>query len=93
MKKFNLIITAGVSMLFTMGAMAKEQELKAVHAFPTSLIYTQSFLEFVDEVNEQGEGIIRIRVLGGPEVIGLSQQPDAARNGVHSSKFLCGPYS
>jgi len=82
MKKFNLAITAGASLLFTMGAMAKEQELKAVHAFPTSLIYTQSFLEFVDEVNEQGEGVIRIRVLGGPEVIGLSQQPDAARNGV-----------
>jgi TRAP-type C4-dicarboxylate transport system substrate-binding protein len=82
MKKLNLAITAGVSLLFAMGAMAKEQELKAVHAFPTSLIYTQSFLGFVDKVNEQGEGVIRIKVLGGPEVIGLSQQPDATRNGV-----------
>lgn len=82
MKKQILAVTAGLSLLFATGAMAEEQELKAVHAFPTSLIYTQSFLSFVDKVNEQGEGVIRIRVLGGPEVIGLPQQPDAARNGV-----------
>lgn len=81
MKKQALAITAGMSMLFAMGASA-EQEIKAVHAFPTSLIYTQSFLKFVDKVNEEGEGVIQIRVLGGPEVIGLAQQPDAVRNGV-----------
>lgn len=82
MKKRNIAITVGISFLFAMNAIAKEQEIKAVHAFPTSLIYTESFLDFVDEVNKQGEGVIRIKVLGGPEVIGLSQQPDAVRNGV-----------
>ncbi|WP_417513403.1 TRAP transporter substrate-binding protein DctP [Marinobacter sp.] len=82
MKKHCLAFTAGVSLLFSMGAMAEEQELKAVHAFPSSLVYSQSFLQFVDKVNEEGEGVVRIKVLGGPEVIGLSQQPDAARNGV-----------
>ncbi len=82
MKKQILAFTAAVSLLFATSAMAEEQELKAVHAFPVSLIYTQSFLQFVDEVNEQGKGVIKIRVLGGPEVIGLTQQPDAARNGV-----------
>ncbi|WP_311063442.1 TRAP transporter substrate-binding protein DctP [Halomonas sp. DWK9] len=57
-------------------------QINAVHAFPPSLIYTQSFLEFVDKVNERGEGVIQINVRGGPEVIGLSEQPDAVRNGV-----------
>ena len=57
-------------------------ELTAVHAFPPSLIYTQSFLEFVDKVNERGEGVVHINVRGGPEVIGLSEQPEAVRNGV-----------
>lgn len=80
MMKKSLTITAGISLFFSMGAMA-EQEIKAVHAFPTSLIYTQSFLEFVDKVNEEGEGIIQIRVVGGPEAIGLNQQPDAVRSG------------
>ncbi len=92
MKKLSLAITAGVSLLFAMGAMAKEQELKAVHAFPSSLIYTQSFLEFVDKVNEQGEGVIRIRVLGGPEVIGLSQQPDAVRSGVADMAYTAASF-
>ncbi|UDM06697.1 TRAP transporter substrate-binding protein DctP [Halomonas sp. NyZ770] len=57
-------------------------QITAVHAFPPSLIYTQSFLEFVDKVNERGEGVVQINVRGGPEVIGLSEQPDAVRNGV-----------
>lgn len=85
MKKKNNIITTGISLLFALSAMtaaAKEQELKAVHSFPTSLIYTQSFIDYVNKVNEQGKGVIRIKVLGGPEVIGLSQQADAVRNGV-----------
>ncbi|MFG6668499.1 TRAP transporter substrate-binding protein DctP [Halomonas sp. HNIBRBA4712] len=62
-------------------ALALDQ-ITAVHAFPPSLIYTQSFLEFVDKVNERGEGVVQINVRGGPEVIGLSEQPDAVRNGV-----------
>ncbi|MBB5320932.1 TRAP transporter substrate-binding protein DctP [Marinobacter oulmenensis] len=81
MKKHSLAFTAGLSMLFAANASAV-QEIKAVHAFPSSLIYSQSFLEFVDKVNEAGEGVVQIRVLGGPEVIGLPQQPDAVRNGV-----------
>jgi TRAP-type C4-dicarboxylate transport system substrate-binding protein len=56
--------------------------LTAVHAFPTSLIYTQSFLSFVDKVNERGEGVVRIEVRGGPEAIGMFQQVDAVRSGV-----------
>lgn len=59
-----------------------EETITAVHAFNTSLIYTKSFLSFVDKVNERGKGVIRIDVRGGPEVIGLGEQPDAVRNGV-----------
>nr|WP_290987633.1 TRAP transporter substrate-binding protein DctP [Halomonas sp.] len=76
------VITFGVlTALSSTYAMAMDQ-ITAVHAFPPSLIYTQSFLEFVDKVNERGEGIVQINVRGGPEVIGLSEQPDAVRNGV-----------
>ena len=76
------VITFGVlTALSSTYAMAIDQ-ITAVHAFPPSLIYTQSFLEFVDKVNERGEGVVQINVRGGPEVIGLSEQPDAVRNGV-----------
>jgi len=81
MKNKSIAIASGVSLLFSAAAMA-EQEIKAVHAFPSSLIYSQSFLDFVEKVNEEGEGVLQIRVLGGPEVIGLSQQPDSVVNGV-----------
>ncbi|WP_188093542.1 TRAP transporter substrate-binding protein DctP [Marinobacter salinexigens] len=92
MNKRNSIVAACASLLFTMGASAEEQEIKAVHAFPQSLIYTQSFLEFVDEVNKQGEGVVHIRVLGGPEVIGLPQQPDAVRNGVADMAYTAASF-
>jgi TRAP-type C4-dicarboxylate transport system substrate-binding protein len=58
------------------------ERISAVHAFSPSLIYTQSFLDFVKKVNERGAGVVQIDVRGGPEVIGLPQQPDAVRNGV-----------
>ncbi|MHA7880543.1 MAG: TRAP transporter substrate-binding protein DctP [Saccharospirillum sp.] len=72
-------LVTGLSASFTVTA---EDRLTAVHAFNTSLIYTRSFLSFVDKVNERGEGVIQIDVRGGPEVIGLAEQPDAVRNGV-----------
>ncbi|MEQ5837518.1 TRAP transporter substrate-binding protein DctP [Marinobacter sp. NFXS9] len=82
MNKPMRMIAACLSMLFALNASAEEQVIRAVHAFPTSLIYTQSFLDFVDEVNKAGKGVVQIQVLGGPEAIGLSQQPSAVRNGV-----------
>ncbi|MBT2786837.1 MULTISPECIES: TRAP transporter substrate-binding protein DctP [unclassified Halomonas] len=80
MKKVTLTMGMLTALASTQ-ALAVDQ-ITAVHAFPPSLIYTQSFLEFVDKVNERGEGVVQINVRGGPEVIGLSEQPDAVRNGV-----------
>ena len=66
----------------TIGAVAQAQEtITAVHAFPETLIYTQSFLSFVDKVNEAGAGVVQIEVRGGPEAIGMFQPPDAVRDG------------
>ncbi|XQU09146.1 TRAP transporter substrate-binding protein DctP [Halomonas sp. LY9] len=80
MKKVTL--TLGMLTALTSTHVLAVDQINAVHAFPPSLIYTQSFLEFVDKVNERGEGVVQINVRGGPEVIGLSEQPDAVRNGV-----------
>ncbi|MFY0989815.1 TRAP transporter substrate-binding protein DctP [Halomonas sp. C05BenzN] len=77
-----LIAPLGLAALMASGHALAVDRITAVHAFPPSLIYTQSFLEFVDKVNERGEGVVQIDVRGGPEVIGLSEQPDAVRNGV-----------
>lgn len=75
------------------GTMAQaEQTITAVHAFPETLIYTQSFLSFVEAVNEAGEGVIRIDVRGGPEAIGMMQQPDAVRDGIVDMVYTPGSF-
>ena len=81
MKKTWFAAFVAATALSATPAMATET-VTAVHAFSPSLIYTQSFLDFVKKVNERGQGVVEIQVRGGPEVIGLPQQPDAVRNGV-----------
>jgi TRAP-type C4-dicarboxylate transport system substrate-binding protein len=75
------------------GASAQAQQtITAVHAFPETLIYTQSFLDFVEAVNAAGEGVIRIDVRGGPEAIGTAQQPDAVRDGIVDMVYTPGSF-
>jgi TRAP-type C4-dicarboxylate transport system substrate-binding protein len=81
-----LVTTAMTSAAFA------EDTLTAVHAFPESLIYTKSFLEFVDKVNAAGEGVVNIEVRGGPEAIGMFQQPDAVRSGVVDMVYTPGSF-
>ena len=76
-----------------LGAVAHAEEtITAVHAFPETLIYTQSFLSFVDKVNEAGAGVIQIEVRGGPEAIGMMQQPDAVRDGIVDMVYTPGSF-
>jgi len=81
MNRLKAPLIALTALLLT-GTAAAEERITAVHAFSPTLIYTQSFLQFVDKVNARGEGVIRIDVRGGPEAIGLSEQPEAVRDGV-----------
>jgi len=83
-------IIAGSTLIGT--AVAAQETLTAVHAFPTTLIYTQSFLEFVEKVNAAGEGVVQIEVRGGPEAIGMFQQADAVRNGIVDMVYTPGSF-
>src|SRR5467141_2551058 len=56
--------------------------ISATHVFPASLIYARSFLEFVKKANDAGKGEFVIQVRGGPEAIGMMEQPGAVRSGV-----------
>ena len=64
------------------GPASGEDRLTAIHAFPPFLVYTQSFLGFVEEVNRRGAGVVSIDVRGGPEAIGMFEQAAALRDGV-----------
>ena len=74
------------------GLAKAEETISAVHAFPETLIYTKSFLSFVDKVNEAGKGVVQIDVRGGPEAIGMFQQPDAVRDGIVDMVYTPGSF-
>jgi TRAP-type transport system periplasmic protein len=59
-----------------------QDTITATHVFPASLIYSRSFLEYVKKANEAGKGVFTIQVRGGPEAIGMMEQPGAVRSGV-----------
>lgn len=83
-------ILAGSTLIATQAS--AQETITAVHAFPETLIYTQSFLSFVDKVNEAGAGVIQIEVRGGPEAIGMFQQPDAVRDGIVDMVYTPGSF-
>src|SRR5437762_11530431 len=56
--------------------------ISATHVFPASLIYARSFLEYVKKANDAGKDMFSIQVRGGPEAIGMMEQPGAVRSGV-----------
>ena len=59
-----------------------QDRLTAVHAFPANWVYSKSFLQFVKKANDAGKGVFAIQVRGGPEAIGMFEQPNAVRDGV-----------
>ena len=73
-----LTLTAGL----TAGVAQAVDKVSAVHAFPPFLVYTKTFLAMVEDINKRGEGIVEITVRGGPEAIGMFEQPNAVRDGV-----------
>jgi TRAP-type C4-dicarboxylate transport system substrate-binding protein len=83
-------VIAATSMIA--GGASAMDTLSAVHAFPGTLIYTKSFIEFVEKVNAAGEGVVRIDVRGGPEAIGMFQQPDAVRDGIVDMVYTPGSF-
>jgi len=80
--KGTLAALAALVMITTTPTSRAMDEITAVHAFPPVLVYTRTFLELVDEINKRGEGTIKINVKGGPEAIGMFEQPNAVRDGV-----------
>ena len=91
MNKTRILSILASTVLLT-GVVKAEDTISAVHAFPETLIYTKSFLEFVDKVNEAGKGVVQIDVRGGPEAIGMFQQPDAVRDGIVDMVYTPGSF-
>ncbi|WP_349368325.1 TRAP transporter substrate-binding protein DctP [Salinarimonas sp.] len=75
-------IAGGLALTVGSVAAKAEEVITAATAFPRQLAFTQSFLGFVELVNERGAGVVRIDYRGGPEAIPQNQQMDATARGV-----------
>lgn len=64
------------------GAAAQEVTLRAVSAFGVQTTFSREFMAFVNRVNEQGAGLVRIEMMGGPEAMPPSEVGSAVSNGV-----------
>ncbi|MFN0162201.1 MAG: TRAP transporter substrate-binding protein DctP [Burkholderiales bacterium] len=74
-------LAAAVGLVAAQSAVAQDK-ITAVHAFPASWVYSKSFIEFVKKANTAGKGAFEITVRGGPEAVGMFEQPAAVRDGV-----------
>ena len=72
----------GTAALTAASAQAEEVTLKAVTAFATGTTFSRDFEAFVDWVNENGEGVVQIDLLGGPEAVPPFELGNAVQAGI-----------
>lgn len=63
-------------------AQAGEITLKAVSVFGHDTFFNQRFKTFVEKVNSEGKGLVKIQVVGGPEAVPPLEVGNAVRAGV-----------
>src|SRR5271165_2699669 len=76
-------IILGISALFIADvAAAQEVTLKAVTAFTENTTYSRPFERFINRVNEEGKGLLRINYVGGPKAMPPFEVGNALKGGV-----------
>ena len=71
---------------------AQEIEITALSSFSANLEFAKDLQVFIRDVNERGRGRVRIRYIGGHEVIPQRQQVYALRRGVIDLSFAASTY-
>src|SRR3984957_20493149 len=64
------------------GTLAQEATLKAVSSFTENTTYSRPFERFIERVNEDGKGILRINYIGGPKAMPPFEVGNALKGGV-----------
>lgn len=76
------LVFALSTITFNVAFAAGPIEMKAVAFLPTKAHETKFFLEFIEDVQKRSQGQLKIKFLGGPEVISAREQVDAVQSGV-----------
>ncbi|MHA3916677.1 TRAP transporter substrate-binding protein DctP [Halovulum sp. GXIMD14793] len=77
-----LVSTALAFLLSVSSAQADERTLRASSAFALGTTFSRDFEAFVDWVNENGQGVIQIDLIGGPEAVPPFELGNAVQAGV-----------
>ena len=86
------LIVAGAALIGT-AAFADEVTLKTQTALPTQHALSQSYIKhFLEPLNEAGEGVVQLDLLGGPEVTPADRAPQALQRGVIDVLFIPAAY-
>lgn len=69
-----------------------EVTLKAAAFLPLNAVFVEPFRIFVDKVNAEGKGLVRIDVVGGSEAVPGFEQANAVKTGVLDMANVPGTY-
>ncbi len=64
------------------GLAAQEVTLRAVNAFQEGTAFAKPFEEFIEKVNADGKGLVRITYIGGPKAMPPFEVGNAVKSGV-----------
>lgn len=73
-------------------AAAQEVELKAVSFLPKDHKLCSMIPVWIDRINNDLKGVVKINWLGGPEVMSTFEQPEAIRKGILQIGFIPAAY-
>jgi len=73
--------------------LAQEVTLRAANAFQEGTYYAKNFERFIEKVNAEGKGLVRIQYVGGPKSIPTFELANALRNGVVDLANTTGGYT
>jgi TRAP-type transport system periplasmic protein len=81
-RRMKPILPGVCALLLAQGAAAQELTLKAVSAFAENTTYSRPFEQFINRVNADGKGILRINYIGGPKALPPFEIGNALKGGV-----------
>ncbi|MFL5151796.1 MAG: TRAP transporter substrate-binding protein DctP [Microvirga sp.] len=87
----SLIVAATAAVLAT-GAPAQETTLRAVSAFVETGTYVKRFQPFMDKVQADSKGGLRINFIGGPKAMPPFEVGNAVKNGVVDMALVTGAF-
>jgi len=75
-----------------LAASAQEVTLKVVSAFPESSLYVKRLESWIERVNQDGKGTLRLNFIGGPKAIPTFEVGNAVRTGVVDMAMSTGAF-